>query len=341
MTWLIQAAHGIHLPQIGWHLDGVRGLERSFVSHAHSDHIARHELSLCTAPTARLMQARLRGRKRGVIELPFCTEHRLGDGTRVVLHPAGHILGSAQFWAENEHGRLLYTGDFKLRRGGAAEPCATPRADVLIMETTFGLPRYVFPPPEVVRAQIIDFCLRALADGVVPVLHAYSLGKTQELLSLLRGSGLAVMLEREARRLTHIYEEFGVAFDPHEELDPARAAGHVVICPPYGVRSVSLRDLPRRRTAVVTGWAVDRSTQYRARCDAAFPLSDHAGFDDLLLFVEAVQPKVVLTVHGFAEEFAATLRARGIEAWALGRENQLDLPLTLAEPVHATGTDDD
>jgi Cft2 family RNA processing exonuclease len=327
MSWCIESARGIFLPAIGWHLDVTRVAARSFVSHAHSDHIARHHVSLCTAATARLMRARLRGRRRGEITLGFGEDYRLEDGTRVVLHPAGHILGSAQFWAENDAGSLLYTGDFKLRAGGAAEPCATPQADTLIMETTFGLPRYIFPPDDEVRAAIVDFCRYALHDGVVPVMFAYTLGKTQQLLSILRGSGLPIMLDREARKLTLIYEELGMQFDPHEELDADRAAGHVVICPPSGARAVSLRRIEPCRTAIVTGWAMDRATMYRSRCNAAFPLSDHAGFDDLLAFVERVRPKRVFTVHGFAAEFAATLRARGLEAWALGRENQLDLNL--------------
>src|SRR5690606_28195115 len=40
---------------------------------------------------------------------------------------------------------------------------------------------------------------------------------------------------------------------------------------------------------------------------------------------DAVQPKRVLTLHGFAREFAQTLRERGIEAWAVGQDNQLEL----------------
>ena len=78
---------------------------------------------------------------------------------------------------------------------------------------------------------------------------------------------------------------------------------------------------------MITGWALDPGARFRYRCDAAFPLSDHADFADLLRFVELVNPKKVLTVHGFAEDFARTLRQRGIEAWALGRDNQLDLSL--------------
>jgi DNA ligase-1 len=57
------------------------------------------------------------------------------------------------------------------------------------------------------------------------------------------------------------------------------------------------------------------------------PLSDHADYPDLLRFVEAVQPKRVLTLHGFAREFASTLRERGIEAWAVGKDDQLEFAL--------------
>jgi len=86
-----------------------------------------------------------------------------------------------------------------------------------------------------------------------------------------------------------------------------------------------LEGILRKRTAVVSGWAMDRWATYRYGCDAAFALSDHADYPDLLRMVELVGPKKVLTVHGFAVEFATDLRARGIEAWALGRENQLEM----------------
>jgi DNA ligase-1 len=78
---------------------------------------------------------------------------------------------------------------------------------------------------------------------------------------------------------------------------------------------------------------MDSGAIHRLRCDAAFLLSDHAGYDDLLRHVENVYPRRVLTLHGFASEFAADLRARGIEAWALTGPNQLDLGLSLASPV--------
>jgi len=326
MAWEVHHRKGVWLPQIGWWLDAQMRTHRSFVSHAHGDHIARHREILCTATTARMMHARLPGRREQTV-LPFGRAHALEFGVQATLHPAGHILGSSQILLESaDHGSLLYTGDFRLRPGLAAEPCATPRADVVIMESTFGLPRYVFPPEAEVIAGMVDFCHRALADGATPVLLCYSLGKSQEVLRALAPSKLPVMLHADTLRLTRICEQHGLVFPPYREFDTHEAGGHVVLCPPHGQGLLSR--LPAKRTAVITGWAVDSGTVYRSRCDAAFPLSDHAGYDDLITFVERVQPKKIFTLHGFAREFAQTLRERGWDALAIGQGNQLEFKLS-------------
>lgn len=331
MAWDVQFRSGsLYLPQVGWWLDAHFPTERSFVSHAHFDHLAPHREILCSAGTARLMHARMPAERTERV-LPFGQTEPFDHNTTVTLHPAGHIFGSAQCLLEHpQHGSLLYTGDFKLRRGLSAEPCATPRADVLIMETTYGLPRYVLPPTADVLAAIVSFCRQALEDGETPVLFGYSLGKSQELLSSLSGAQLPVMLHPQTLRLTKVYEELGLTFPPYREFLPADIAGHVVICPPQSSSSAFLKKIPRHRTAVITGWALDPGVTYRYQCDAAFPLSDHADFTDLLRFVELVQPKRVLTLHGFSSEFAATLRERGIDAWAINKPNQLELTLASA-----------
>ncbi|PAW83362.1 MAG: DNA ligase [Opitutia bacterium Tous-C8FEB] len=327
MSWQVEYAEGVWLPQVGWWLDARHARERSFVSHAHFDHLALHREILCSPGTARLMRARLPGDRREHV-LPFGQTEPLTPEVAISLHPAGHIHGSAQCLLEHpEWGRLLYTGDFKLRPGRAAEPCATPRADVLVMETTFGRPQYRFPPTSEVIAALTGFCLAALDDGETPVLYAYSLGKSQELLWVLAEHGLPVMLHPQTRRMTQVYADLGLAVPPHREYTAGEVRGHVVLCPPQSRTSPFLRRLGPCRTAVVTGWALDPGAIHRHQCDAAFPLSDHADFDDLLRFVEQVNPRRVYTLHGFARDFASTLRERGIEAWALSEENQLDLSL--------------
>jgi Cft2 family RNA processing exonuclease len=324
MAWDIQYKKGVWLPQIAWWLDGQTKAPRSFITHAHSDHIARHAEVVCTPGTARILRARMPGKRKETL-LDFGQVREIEFGLKATLFPAGHVLGSSMVHLESEHGTLLYTGDFKLRPGHAAEACATPQAEVLVMETTFGLPKYVFPPDAEVVAAMIAFCREALAAGRTPVLFCYSLGKTQEVLRALAPAGIPVMLHEQGHYLTEIYGQLGMSFPEYRKFDARALGGHIVICPPH--TPALLQRIPAARTAVVTGWAIDPGARFRFRTDAAFPLSDHADYPDLLRFVELVRPKKILTLHGYAREFAATLRARGWDAMAVGRDNQLDLVL--------------
>ena len=330
---MIEVRHdrALFLPQAGLWLDPRLPKPLAFVSHAHSDHTGRHEKTIATPTTLRLMQARMGDWEGEKIALPF-GESRDFENFRLRLLPAGHVLGSAQAFVETEHGSLLYTGDFKLRQGVSAEIAAHCQAETLVMETTYGLPRYVFPPFQEVMSQILKFCIEALEEHSVPVLLGYSLGKAQEILASLRGAGLPVMLHGTISKLVPIYCEEGITFPEFSEWDPAKSSGHVLICPPTTAGSRAMAAVKKRRVAAITGWALDPGAIHRMRCDAAFPLSDHAGYDDLLRHVENVTPRRVLTLHGFASEFAADLRARGIEAWALTGPNQLDLGFSIAAP---------
>lgn len=321
---------GIQLPQLGLWLDArkrQRGGERVFVSHAHADHIGAHDDVLLTEATSLFMRTRLPGKRREQ-HLTFGTRTELQFGSEtfaLTAVPAGHILGSAMAFIEWRDETLLYTGDFKLRPSLAAEKPETCRADTLIMETTFGLPRYQFPPEEAVRADIVRFCRETLAAGATPVLYGYSLGKSQEILRGLAEAGLPIMLHRDVRKMTKLYEKLGMTFPTHEAFDPETARGKVIIAPPNALKTMQKMALAPMRSAAITGWAMDSSCRYRSGTDAAFPLSDHADYEGLLELVKRVQPKQVFTIHGFTREFAQTLRAQGVDAVAPGTHEQLAL----------------
>ncbi|HEX4638386.1 MAG TPA: ATP-dependent DNA ligase, partial [Chthoniobacterales bacterium] len=124
-----------------------------------------------------------------------------------------------------------------------------------------------------------------------------------------------------------IYEQFGQSFCKYVRYNKNDVGGKVLICPPSASHSPMIEKIPRKRVAMISGWAVEPSAIYRYQVDAAFPLSDHADYNDLVRYVDLVKPKRVLTLHGFAAEFARDLRERGIEAWALSEENQMELKL--------------
>jgi Cft2 family RNA processing exonuclease len=325
---------GVALVECDLWLDPLTVRERAFVSHAHADHVRRHRLALMTPDTLALLPPNRRPRQARLLGLGETDE--LGAAT-VALHDAGHMLGSAQLLVELEGHRLLYTGDLRLRRPGGGPEVEVPRADVLVIESTYGRPGFRFPDPDTVVGEIASWCRRLLERGVTPVLLAHALGKTQELMRALAPHGLRFALDPRCVPFTRAYEAAGLELPSWEELDgreltaarPQRAGnvleGRVVLAPPAGKGTV--RRLGRRRVALVSGWAQDPRFWRMFGADCAFPLSDHCDFLDLLAVVERSGAGKVYTVHGFAEEFARQLRRRGIEAHALHLSEQLRLSL--------------
>lgn len=321
---------GIHLPRLALWLDPPRPQPGPvFVSHAHSDHTARHAEVIVSEATARLLDLRLGGQRTAhVLAFGESRAFKVGDVPfRITLLPAGHILGSAMALIEAGNETLLYTGDFKLRPGLAAERCELRRADVLVMETTFGRSTFVFPPEQAVWSAVRRFCQDALEAGATPVLLAYSLGKSQEILCGLREAGLEFALHEQTHRTTRLYADLGMSFPTCHRFATPLGQGPVVLWPPGARRSKSLETIGPVRCAVVTGWAVEASCRYRYGVEAAFPLSDHADFPGLLEAVDRVRPRTVWTVHGYASEFANVLRQRGQDALALSEPDQLTLGL--------------
>jgi Cft2 family RNA processing exonuclease len=307
---------GVHLHDADLWLDPHGRRPVAYVSHGHSDHCLPHGHALLTPATAAFY--RLRTRRSAVTELPFHQPVRIKDHT-VELFPAGHILGASQAMVVTSDGcRLVYTGDFKLRQAPCLAAAEVRECDVLVMECTFGHPRYRFPSLVDVDAQLRVFVDRCLSLDVIPVVCGYVLGKGQEALCLLTRAGYRVAVHESIFRVAKLYEQQGVTFGEHELLNLASVPalrGKVVLCPPHVKKSVTA-PLGRCRTAMLTGWAIDPRARYRYGADEMIGLSDHADFDELVEYVERARPRVVFTVHG-DEAFAGYLRRQGVEAYHL------------------------
>ena len=319
-------------------LDPSRAVPFAFVSHAHADHFAPHQRILCSKGTHALIRARFGKKDTEFTVLDFGESH-VENGMKFTVFPAGHIAGSAQLLVEDtETGdSLIYTGDFKTRPSLAAEPIEVRQAGILIMETTFGLPRYILPPNDETLSRIAHFVLDTLEDGKTPIVQGYSLGKAQELIAGIHQHhpDLKFQVHSSVQRMNRALTKLGFSLPQCVEFNPSKPNpdGHVLVVPPTASHSKAVRSLKNTRSCVATGWAINSGAKFRYQVDEAFPLSDHAGYDDLLSFVEAVDPDVVYTLHGSASRFAADLRSRGREAWSLIGENQLELDLGLPHPI--------
>jgi Cft2 family RNA processing exonuclease len=302
---------GLKLAGADLAIDFRRRQPRAFISHAHIDHMARHEYALCTPQTARLYQARFGPRR--TLELP-CRQPIDWGGLRLTTYPAGHCLGSAMLLAEDGRRSLLYTGDFKLGPSATCEPAELPRADLLIIESTYGTPDYRLPPRDDAIEKFLSLVRQTLERGQTPVVEAYVLGKGQEITRILTAAGFPVLQHREISAISRVYDACGVSLGPYRVLAGRPAVDQVIVVPPRTPRFEGLREV----RFAVTGWAIDPRAKYRLRVDHAIPLSDHADYDALLEAVRQVQPKKVFCTHG-PGSFVDRLRELGYDAYPLER----------------------
>ena len=304
---------GVYLPELDLWLDSTRKRQDCVISHAHSDHIARHSRPVATANTLLLLRDYLKN--ADPITLPY--GELLDSPTHsITLYPAGHCLGSAQtlIVSKNTGHRLLYTGDIRARPSPTNEAMEPVPCDTLVIESTYGRPDYVFPPQEQTLATATRVLQTWLDRGERPVVLGWRLGKAQEMLFHLLSEGFEVVAEAGVYRVVEAYREAGVEFPGQvTSYDGHWPEGAVALFPP-GRSIASLKGYRNLRTMEMTGWAVSGDGRSWGRAaDVSLPFSDHADFNDLLAYVETVKPQRVYTVFGFPD-LSAELRSMGYPA---------------------------
>jgi len=312
--------NGLRLVDTDLALDVRRRQPCGFISHAHADHVGRHDLTLCTAATAALLEARWGQRATRILD--YGKPYELGN-CRLTAYPAGHVLGSAMLLIEYQGQRLLYTGDFRLGPSATAEPIELPRADILVMECTFGHPSYRFPARARLERELVGCVRRALQAELTPVIFAYSLGKAQEVISVLDMARIPVVQHPQVLAISRVYQQLGINLGPLNELNSPQALSSAWILPPRNTRSARAVLPVRRIEIAVSGWAMEPRMRRRLGGDYQIPLSDHADFDELLRCIERVSPSTVYCWHG-QSSFVEHLRRRGWNAYWLDarRDNE-------------------
>jgi len=292
--------------------------EYTFVSHAHIDHVhtpnGKSRL-IASKETAALAKAR-------GYDLVASAEEANG----ITLSDAGHILGSNAILIEDS---VFYTGDFSRRDRGFLKGSKGVKCDTLIMETTYGNPKYVFGE----TTDIVSKVNRIIADSFDQcrpvVLTGYALGKAQMITYLFK-HWAPIYLHETVHKMNETHINLGV--DIPSFVSQAAESGKllerrpwIMVSPSMSGRSALIKSLRERYNALViafTGWAVDQSYRFSMGVDYAFDLSDHCDFNELVDLAKYCNPSKVYTVHGFASEFANHLRHLGFDAESLDPQGQ-------------------
>lgn len=325
MTWpgdsfddlLTLTSDGLYCPLGGFHVDPWRGVELAVVTHAHSDHArSGSRRYLCSRSGAELLAMRV-GRDRPITPLHFGQRETVGDVT-LSLHPAGHILGSAQVRIEHRGRVVVVGGDHNLGTDAARETFEPVACDYFISEATFALPIYRWPRPSDVFAEINDWWRENAKSGRTSVLFAYAVGKAQRVLAGVDASLGPIGCHGAVERFNDAYRRARVSLPPtlHANADTASAlrGRGLIVAPPSADDTPWLRRFGPRSTGFASGWMCIRGTRRRRNLDRGFVLSDHADFPGLIETIRLTGARRIGVTHGYTAAFSRLLVERGWDA---------------------------
>ncbi len=314
---------GLYCPPGDFYIDPTKAVQTAVVTHAHGDHLREGSARiLMAAPGLGIARKRLND-ARNVAAMEYGTTFCLGP-VSVSLHPAGHILGSAQVRLEHDGQVWVVSGDYKRQPDPTCAPFQQLECDVFVSETTFGQPHFVWPETEAVVGNIVRWWHINRERGRNSVLFCYALGKAQRVLAeMLRHTQETVHVHGEISTLVEVYRAAGIDMVPTAPVTATSAAelrGALVMATPTMSRSSWLRRLGTGTRAFCSGWMLLAGESQRRGYDMGFVVSDHADWPALVRTCQESRARRILLMHGRTERLADHLQELGLDAAPLQAE---------------------
>ncbi|MBV8978006.1 MAG: ligase-associated DNA damage response exonuclease [Alphaproteobacteria bacterium] len=320
---LCRSPAGLYCPPGDFYIDPVRPVKRAVITHGHSDHARMgHESVLATAETLAIMAARMGEGFSGATQALRYGEVVARDGVEVSLHPAGHILGSAQVKVRARGLCVAVSGDYKRRRDPTCAAFEPQRCDVFVTEATFGIPVFNFPDDGGEAARLLksvaQFPERSHLVG------AYALGKAQRLILLLREAGYheTIFVHGAVEAMNALYGRFGIDLGPlaPATVDKAKRgdfAGAIVVAPPSAIDDRWSRRFADPLPAFASGWMRVRARARQRQVELPLVISDHADWNELTATIREVEADEIWITHGNEEALLRWCALGGQKARAL------------------------
>jgi len=306
---------GLYCVPGGFYIDPWRPVERAVITHGHGDHARPgHVHYLCATPGMGILRSRLGQINLQGLDYGEMLEH---NGVRISLHPAGHVLGSAQVRMEHRGEVWVASGDYKVEPDATCAPFEPVRCHCFITESTFGLPIYRWQAQQAIFDDMNAWWRRNAQEGRCSVMLCYAFGKAQRILSGLDPSIGHIVCHGAVEPLNRIYREGGVALPPTVmvgDVDKAALRQSLVLAPPSAAGSPWIRRFGDFSDAFASGWMQLRGARRRRAVDRGFVLSDHADWPGLMQAIRATGAQRVIVTHGSIPVMVRWLCQNGYDA---------------------------
>lgn len=306
---------GLYCVPGGFYIDPWRPVERAVITHAHGDHARYgHGKYLTAASGVHVLRSRLGDIDVDGLDYGATVVH---NGVTISLHPAGHVLGSAQVRMEYQGEVWVASGDYKIEPDKTCAPFEPVRCDTFITESTFGLPIYRWEPEQAIFDDINRWWKKNADEGRCSVIFGYSFGKAQRILSGLDPSIGPIVCHGAVEPLNRVYREGGVMLPPTlmvSDVDKAALKQAIVVAPPSASGSAWMKRFGDYSDAFASGWMQLRGARRRRGVDRGFVLSDHADWPGLMSAIAATGAQRIIVTHGSIPVMVKWLCQQGLDA---------------------------
>jgi len=313
-------SRGLYCPPGDFYIDPWQPVQTAVITHSHGDHLRHGSARYILARPGTAIASHRLGSGNDIGAVDYGSRLSLGS-TVVSLHPAGHILGSAQVRIEHDSQVWVVSGDYKRQPDPTCAPFETVECDVFISEATFALPVYRWRETPQVVEEIVRWWRANREREVASVLFCYALGKAQRVLAEMRAfTDETVYTHGAVESLTAVYRRTGVQMIPTLSATTERKVdyrGALIIAPPSAAGTPWMRRFGEHSSGFCSGWMRVRGDRRRRGYDRGFVISDHADWPALLNTCVASRAKRVLLTHGYSDALTRYLNERGTEAAAL------------------------
>lgn len=342
---LIPTAAGLYCPLADVHIDPVRPVARALITHGHSDHArAGHGAVLATRETLEIMALRY-GESFTQSRQPAEPGRPITIGeVEFRFVPAGHVLGSAQIVVESRGLRIVVSGDYKRERDPTCAGFEPVPCDVFISEATFGLPVFRHPPAEAEVAKLLE-SVRLFPERT-HIVGAYSLGKAQRVMALIREAGYRrpIYIHGALEKLTDFYAAEGAPLGDIRLVAAAERkalGGEIVLCPPSSIQDLWARKFPDPVTAFASGWMRIRARARQKGVELPLIISDHADWEALQATIRETGAGEIWVTHGEADALvhwcgSVGLKAKPLHLVGYGDEGEADAPSEATDATAAS-----
>ncbi len=323
MDLIVASPEGLYCPPGEFYIDPWRPVDRAVITHGHSDHARAGSRQYLTAALgAGILRKRLGADIR--LETLGYGEAISHHGVTLSLHPAGHVLGSAQVRLEYMGEVWVASGDYKLDDDGTCAPFEPVPCHTFITESTFGLPIYQWPKQAELVADINAWWRNNAAQQRTSVLFCYAFGKAQRVLSGLDPAIGPILMHGAVEPLNQIYREAGVKLPQTQHVgrltDSSQMSRSIVLAPPSAQGTSWMKRFGEYADGFASGWMQLRGTRRRRGVDRGFVMSDHADWPGLQKAIAATGAGRVFVTHGQINVMVRWLREQGLDAQGFATE---------------------